>query len=95
MPDRVLGQAVLFVPGGRVAVRLRHLAGLFDLQAGAEQVGEQVVVAPPAADLIQRHQEQPGPLHLVQQRLAPGAAGDRVTQRGRGDNLAPLRRPRL
>jgi len=62
-------------------VQLRYLAGLFGLQAGAEQVGEQVVVAPPAADLIQRHQEQPGPLDLLQQRLAPGPAGDRVAQR--------------
>ena len=81
VPDRVLGQPVVFVPGGRVTVQLRYLAGLFLLQAGAEQVGEQVVVAPPAADLIQRHQEQPGPLDLLQQRLAPGPAGDRVAQR--------------
>ena len=51
------------------------------LQAGAEQVGEQLVIAPPAAHLIQRHQEQSGPLHLLQQRLAAGAAGDRVAQR--------------
>ena len=47
-------------------------AGLFLLQAGAEQVGEQVVVAPPAAHLIQRDQEQARPLDLLQQRLAAG-----------------------
>ena len=81
MPHRVIGQPVLLAPGRRVAVQLRHPAGLFGLQAGAEQVGEQVVVAPPAADLIQRHQEQSRPLHLLQQRLAARAAGHRVTQR--------------
>jgi hypothetical protein len=53
------------------------------LQAGAEQVGEQLVVAPPAAHLIQRQQEQVGPLHLLQHLLAVAAAGDRSTQRTR------------
>jgi hypothetical protein len=42
-------------------VQSRHAAGLFGLQAGTEQVGEQVVVAPPAAHLIQGDQEEPGP----------------------------------
>ena len=78
VPDRILGQSVLFMPGGGVTVQLRHLGGLSLQQAGAEQVGEQVVEAPPAAHLIQRHQEQPGPLHLLQQLLAPAASGDRV-----------------
>ena len=78
--DGVIGQLVLRVPGRRVTVKLRGPAGLFLLQAGAQQVGEQVVVAPPAAHLIQRHQEQSRPLHLLQQRLAAGAAGDRVAQ---------------
>ena len=58
----------------------RHPAGLFLLQAGAEQVGEQAVVAPPAAHLIERQQEQAGLLHLLQQGLAARAAGDRVAQ---------------
>jgi hypothetical protein len=51
------------------------------LQAGAEQVGEQMVVAPPAAHLIQRHQEQAGPFDRLQRRLAIGTAGDRIAQR--------------
>jgi hypothetical protein len=70
VPDRGIGQPALRVPGGRVPVQSRHPAGLFGLQAGAEQVGEQVMVAPPAAHLIQRDQEQPGPFGLLQQRLA-------------------------
>ena len=67
MPYRVVGQPVLLAPGGGVAVQAHHPVGLFLLQAGAEQVGEQVVVTPPAAHLIQRHQEQSRPLHLLQQ----------------------------
>jgi len=81
VPDRVIGQPTLRVPGCRVTVQTRGQARLFLLQSDPEQVGEQVVVAPPAADLIKRHQEQPGPLHLFQQLLAAGAAGHGVTQR--------------
>jgi hypothetical protein len=51
------------------------------LQAGAEQVGEQVVVAPPAAHLVQRDQEEPGPFGLIKQRLTARPAGDRIAQR--------------
>ena len=81
VPDGVIGQPMLLVPGCSVTVQLRRAAGLFLLQAGAQQVGEQVVVAPPAAHLIQRHHEQPRRLDLLQQRLAAGAAGDRIAQR--------------
>ena len=81
VPDGVIGQPVLLAPGRGVAVQLRRAAGLFLLQAGAEQVGEQVVIAPPAAQLIQRDQEQPRPFRLLEQRLAASAAGDRVAQR--------------
>ena len=76
---RVVGEAMIFTPGGRGPVQRRDPAGP-SLQPGAEQVGEQVVVAPPAAHLIQRYQEQAGPLYPLQHRLAVGAAGDRITQ---------------
>jgi hypothetical protein len=39
-----------------------------------------VVIAPPAAHLIQRDQEQGRPLDVLQHRLAAGPSGDRVTQ---------------
>ena len=77
---RVVGEAMLLTPAGRGPVKARNPAGPLLLQAGAEQVGEQVVVAPPAAHLIQRHQEQAGLFHPLQRRLAIGAAGDRITQ---------------
>jgi hypothetical protein len=76
VPHRVIGQTMLLTPGRRVVVQRRGPAGLFLLRAGAEQVGEQLVVASPAAHLIQWHQEQAGLFHLLQHRLAIGAAGD-------------------
>ena len=57
------------------------LAVLFD--TGANQIGEEMVVTPPAAYLVQRHQEQPGPLYLLEQRLTVATAGHRVAQRAR------------
>ena len=80
MANGVVSEPMLRTPGRRVAVQCRDLARLFLLQAGAEQVGEQVVVAPPAAHLIQRRQEQAGRLDLLQQRLAAGSAGDHIAQ---------------
>ena len=71
---------MLIEPAGCGPVQLWHPAGLILLQAGAEQIGEQMVVAPPAAHLIQRHQEQARLLDVVQHRLATGPAGDRITQ---------------
>jgi hypothetical protein len=55
-------------------VQFLHPARPSCLQASAQQVGEQAVVAPPAAHLIQRHQEQACPLCLSQHRLAAGPA---------------------
>ena len=80
VPHRVVGEAMILTPGGRGPVQARNPAGPFLLQAGAEQIGEQMVVPPPTAHLIQWHQEQAGLLHPLQHRLAVGAASDRITQ---------------
>ena len=79
--DGVTGHPVLLAPGRGVAVQLRQSAGLLLLQAGAKQVGEQVVIAPPVARLIQRDHEQARPFGPLEQRLAALAAGDGVAQR--------------
>ena len=71
------------VPGGRGPVQLLHPLGPLLLEADTEQVGEQPVVAPPAPHLVQRVQEQVGPLGLLEQLLAVGPAGHRGTQRPR------------
>jgi len=80
VPHRVIGQVMLLEPGGRGPVQRPNPAGLLGLQPGAEQIGEQMVVAPPGADLIERYQEQARPLEVLQHRLAAGPAGDRITQ---------------
>jgi hypothetical protein len=57
MPHRVLGQPMPLTPASRGPMQPQHLFGLLPLKAGAQQLGEQLVVAPPAPHLIQRHQE--------------------------------------
>ena len=66
MPDGVGRQLVPLVPARCGAVQLRHPRRVPPLQGGAQQVGEQVVVAPPATLLVERDQEQVGPLHRLQ-----------------------------
>ena len=66
---------------GRGAVQLGHPLRVQPLQVGAQQVGEQVVVAPPATLLVERDQEQAGPLHRLQHLLAVGAPDDRIAER--------------
>jgi hypothetical protein len=83
MVHGVIGQPVLVVPGGRGPVQFRHPVRLGLPEAGLEQVGEQLVVAPPAPHLIQGDQEQVCPLHLFQQLLAVATATDGVAQRPR------------
>ena len=80
MPDGVIGQIMPIGPDGRVTVQRRNPVRLLVLQPGSQQVGEQMVVAPPATHLVQRDQEQARPLDVLQHRLAAGPAGDRVTQ---------------
>jgi hypothetical protein len=81
MPHGVIDQPVALAPGGRGPVQPGHPLGVLLGQAGARQVGEQLVKAPPAPYLVQWLKEQVGPLRLLQQLLAVGPAGDRVAQR--------------
>ena len=81
VPDGVVGEAVLLVPGRGGAVQLGHAVGELALQVGAQEIGEQVVVAPPPPLLVERDQEQAGPLDRLQQLLAVRAAHHGVAQR--------------
>jgi hypothetical protein len=83
MPDGLVGQALRLVPGGRVPVQLLDPVGPLLLQADAEEVDEQVVVAPPAPHLVQRVKEQVRPLGLLQQLLAVRSPRHRIAQRPR------------
>jgi len=77
----VVDRPMFLVPQPRVAVQLLHSLGILPLEADAEQVGEQVVVAPPATHLVQWRQEQVGRLDGLQHLLAIGPPGDGVAQR--------------
>jgi len=79
--DRLVDQPVLFGPDGGPTVKLRQPRGLGPLQLGTEEVAEQVMEAVPAALLVQGNQERVGALQLLEQILAVGPAGDRVTER--------------
>jgi len=83
MPDGVVDQPVALVPGRRGLVQPAHPLRPGLPQAGAQQIGEQMVVTPPAALPVQRHQEQVGPFGLLEQPLAVGPGTDGVAERAR------------
>ena len=86
MPGHSVGDGfgpdvVGLVPVTRPAMQLRDQLRFFVKQSSAENVGEQVVVPVPVAAVVERHQEQVGPVQLLQHRLASGTTGDGVAQR--------------
>jgi hypothetical protein len=78
--DRLVGQLLPLVPRRGVPVQPPGMLRVL-LQPGPEEVGEQMVVTPPAPDVVELHHEQTGPVHLFEQFLAVVAAGDRVAER--------------
>jgi hypothetical protein len=81
MVDRLVDQPVLLAPFGGPPVQLRQPRALGPLQPSAEQIGEQVMEAVPAALLVQRDQEQVGALDPLQDVLAIGISSDRAAER--------------
>ena len=79
--DRLGPLAVLLVPVARPPVQVPDPVGLLVQQVRLQDVGEQVVVAVPAPAVVERHQEQVGPVEGLQHRLAVVLAGDGVAQR--------------
>ena len=73
--------AVLLEPDGCPAVQLGHPALVALDQVGAQDVGEQMVVAPPLPAVIERHQEKPGAFELDELRGRAGSARHRVAER--------------
>ena len=66
----VVGQPVPLVPLCGRAVQLRNLVRVLPEEASSQQIGEQMVIAPPAALLVEGKQEQVRPLGRLQQFLA-------------------------
>src|SRR5215217_1845223 len=80
MADGVVDQAVLLAPVGGPPVQLGYQLRMGPLQAGAEQIGEQVVEAIPAALLVQGDEEQVGPLERLERVLTARGAGDGIAE---------------
>jgi hypothetical protein len=53
-----VGVAMLFAPGGRSAVQIACSLATLVLQANPQQVGEQLMLAPPLAFFVQVDQEE-------------------------------------
>ena len=64
--------------GARVQLGLEPRA--LQPQPGAQQLGEQAVVAEPGALTVERHDEQAAVLELLEQERAVAAAGQRVRE---------------
>src|SRR5918996_729180 len=78
--DSVVDQTVLLTPAGGSAMQIRYLSRLGLLQLRAEEIGEEVMEAIPAALLVERDEEQVGALKAFQRVLPIVAAGDGVAQ---------------
>lgn len=97
--DGVLEAEPGLVPGTRAPVEVRHPPGCLGEQARLQHVGEQVVVAVPAAVGVERDEEQVVPLEAAEDPGGVGASGQRVAERtrealehrGREQEVAQLR----
>ena len=68
--DRLRRVVVGLEPGAGPPVQLGDLVGLLVEQVGVQDVGEQVVVAVPLPPVVERDEEQVGPLQRDERRLA-------------------------
>jgi hypothetical protein len=80
MPDGVGGITVVLEPGTGPPVQPPDVVRLLFEQVRAQHVGEQVVVAVPLPMVVERDEEQVGPLQRHQPRRAAGLTGDGVAQ---------------
>ncbi len=78
--DGGAGVPVLLVPGAGPPVQLRRLAGELVEEPRLQHVGEEMVVAVPAALVVERHQEQVVAVQGRQHRPAVGATRDGLGQ---------------
>ncbi len=58
MVDRLIDQSVRFVPACRSSMKVAHELPRVSVQPGAKQFGEEVVIAPPAAFVVERDNEK-------------------------------------
>ena len=81
MPYGQVGFAGLVIPAAGAGVEVGDLCAPLVEEMGAQHLSEQVVVAVPAADAVQRDEEQVGPVQMLEHVLTVGVAGDDFAQR--------------
>jgi hypothetical protein len=81
VPHCVFREAVPLVPLAGRGMHRRHVVGVLLQDARAEHFGEEVVVAVPLPPVVQRHQEEVGPVERHEGHGAVGAPGDGVAER--------------
>jgi hypothetical protein len=77
--DRLRAVAAAFVPGARTAVQLADVVGLLLDEMTPQQVPEEVVIAVPAALVVQANDNEIASIECLQDRLASVATGDGIT----------------
>ncbi len=81
MGHRLYEETVLLVPLAGVEVEVRNTCGPKLPQPTAQHLGKQVVVAIPLPPVIERDEEQIGPLHILQQCLTIITSAQSIIQR--------------
>jgi hypothetical protein len=80
VPDAVVDQAVLFAPGGRPSMKLRHRVRMGPPETGPQEIAEQMMEAVPATLLVEGNEEQVGAFQLFEHLLAIGIPGESVAE---------------
>ena len=84
-PERVVDRLVvippLLVPGRSTRVQPGDFCGMGCPQPGAQDLGEQRVIAVPAPLVVERDDQEVGALQLLESRLAVAPSGDRLAER--------------
>ena len=78
-----LAVPVSLVPGGRAPVQVGHRLRGLALELGAQQLGEQVVIAIPGVVVVERGHEEAVARQSFEQARGVDLAGHRVAQAGR------------
>ena len=78
--DRGFEVSGLLVPAAGPPMQHRHVLGALGEEPGEQHVGEQVVVAVPAALVIERNEEQVASFQRLEEAASAGSCGDRVAQ---------------
>jgi hypothetical protein len=78
--DRLSALPVLLIPLARPVMQIWDLVAVLLFEVGAQDIGEEAVVAVPLASVVERDYEQVGSIELLQNGLAGTVGGDGVAE---------------